>query len=92
MQQVVSEVDDHVPVLGQRLDCLLGNVSGLLIVALEAQIPFLFAKYLRFLQHVFAGSVLPRRRQSHIVRLDCGVHASRNNQRIVGSQRIPLVI
>jgi hypothetical protein len=49
MEQIVTKIDNHIPVLGQHLDCFAADFGRCLIVALETQIPLLLAKDLRLL-------------------------------------------
>ena len=92
MKQVIAEVNHHIPVLRQGFDRLLRDLGGLLIVALEAEISLFLAKYLWFLEHVAGGAAEPRCAEVEIVRFNCGVHSSGNDQGILGREGVALFI
>ena len=57
VEQVVTEIDDYIPVSGQQLYRFLANYRRFMICPLEAQIPFLFPKQLRFPLHIARRAV-----------------------------------
>ena len=56
MEQIVTEVHNYIPILGQLFDGLAPDFSRLPVVALETQVPFLLPHQVRFLLHVGRGA------------------------------------
>ena len=76
IEQIVAEIDHHIPVPGKFLDRLSADIRRLLIVALEAQVPFFLPHHVRFLLHFIRDAAQPLGRQGQVVRFDGSIHAS----------------
>ena len=90
MQQIVTEIDDNIAIVGQNLDGLAADFGRLPKIALEAEISLLLAQHLRHHFHLCGDAIEPGAGQGKVMRFDRGIHASGHNQSASRSHRIAL--
>ena len=92
VEQVVAQVNDHVPVLGQHLDRFFADRCRLPVIALEAQVPLLFAEHLGLILHRFGRAACPHPCQVQLVGLNRRIHSAGHNSGILRSQLVRLAV
>ena len=92
MEQIVTEIDNHVPVSRQCLDCFPADLGRLLILALESEVPLLFSQDLGLPFHAGRDATQPSPCQVQVVRFNCGVHSTGQNQGLLRRLRIPFAV